>query len=235
MKITYFGHSAFNVQTSNLNLLVDPFLSGNPHSAGSPAALPADYILLTHGHGDHLGDAEEIARRTGAVILSNQEIAAWLARKGLKAQGQPPGGRFNYPFGTLLLTFALHSSTLPDGSYGGNPAGLRIDTRDGLRLYLAGDTGLFGDMRLIGEEGIDLALLPIGGHFTMDPEEALRAVKMIHPRHVIPIHYSTWEGINQDAPAWASRVQAETDTRAHVLNPGEEFELEAAPAGLSQP
>jgi L-ascorbate metabolism protein UlaG (beta-lactamase superfamily) len=161
------------------------------------------------------------------MILSNQEIAAWLKKKELKAQGQPLGGRFAYPFGDLQLTYALHSSTLPDGSFGGSPAGLRINTKDGRRLYLAGDTGLFGDMQLIGEEGIDLAVLPIGGHFTMDPDEALRAVRMIRPRHVIPIHFSTWENITQDASAWAQRVESQTDARVHVLKPGEVWILES--------
>jgi L-ascorbate metabolism protein UlaG (beta-lactamase superfamily) len=224
-KVTFYGHAALGIETSGNTLLVDPFFSGNPNAAVSPVEVPADFILLTHGHGDHVGDAEGIARRTGALIISNSEIAAWYKKKGLKTQGQPLGGHFSYPFGDLQLTFALHGSTLPDGTYGGSPTGLRIDTKAGSRIYLAGDTGLFGDMQLIGEDSIDLAVLPIGGHFTMDPNDALRAVKMIRPRHVIPIHYHTWESIEQDPQAWAQRVEADTDTKVHVLQPGESFIL----------
>ena len=120
---------------------------------------------------------------------------------------------------------ALHGSGLPDGSYGGNPAGFLLTTNDGEKIYLACDTGLFGDMRLIGEEGLDLAVLPIGDNYTMGPDDALRAVKLLQPEHVIPYHYNTWGLIAQDADAWKQRVEAETDTRVHVLTPGESLTL----------
>jgi L-ascorbate metabolism protein UlaG (beta-lactamase superfamily) len=142
-----------------------------------------------------------------------------------KLHPQHIGGGFNHPFGYLKLTHALHGSALPDGSYGGSPAGILITTQDGKKIYFACDTGLFSSMKLIGEEGIDLAVLPIGDNFTMGPDDALRAVKMIQPKHVIPAHYNTWPLIEQDPQAWKDRVEAKTDTQAHVLNPGESFRL----------
>ncbi len=225
-KLTWYGHAALGIETGGYHLLVDPYLSGNPAASISPDQVPADFILISHGHGDHVGDAVQIAKRTGAQAISNFEIAAWLGKKGIKTHAQHLGGGFHHPFGYLKLTLALHGSALPDGSYGGNPCGFLLTTREGRKLYLAQDTGLFGDMRLIGEEGIDLAVLPIGDNYTMGPEDALRAVKLIRPRHVIPIHYDTFDLIVQDEQAWAERVRAETGTQAHILRPGESFILE---------
>jgi L-ascorbate metabolism protein UlaG (beta-lactamase superfamily) len=139
--------------------------------------------------------------------------------------GTPWHGGVLHPFGYLKLTQALHGSMLPDGSYGGNPTGFLLTSSGDERLYLAGDTGLFGDMRLIGEEGIDLAALPIGDNFTMGPDDALRAVKLLEPKHVIPVHYNTWELIEQDPHAWAEQVKKETSAIPHVLKPGESFQL----------
>ncbi len=224
-KIYWYGHAALGLETGGYHLLVDPFLTGNPAASITPDKVEADYILVTHGHSDHLGDTEEIARRTGALVISNNEIAVWLGAKGLKTHGQHLGGGFKYPFGYLKLTLATHGSGLPDGSDGGNPAGFLLTTNDGKKIYLAGDTGLFGDMRLIGEEGLDLAVIPIGDNYTMGPDDALRAVRLLQPRHVIPIHFNTWDLIKQDARAWASRVESANGVKAHVLRPGESFEL----------
>jgi L-ascorbate metabolism protein UlaG (beta-lactamase superfamily) len=223
--ITWYGHAALDVETAGYHILVDPFLSHNPVASISADQVPADFILLSHGHGDHVGDTQEIAHRTGALVISNFEIASWLSAKGLKTHGQHLGGGFHHPFGYLKLTLALHGSAMPDGSYGGNPAGFLLTTLEGHKIYLAQDTGLFGDMRLIGEEGIDLAVLPIGDNYTMGPIDALRAVKLIQPKHVIPIHYDTFELIAQDEHAWAEKVRAETSTQPHVLKPGESFTL----------
>jgi L-ascorbate metabolism protein UlaG (beta-lactamase superfamily) len=225
-KLTWYGHAALGLENAGHHILVDPFLTGNPAAAARADQVPADFILISHGHGDHVGDTESIAKRTGAMVISNFEIAGWFEKKGLKTHPQHIGGGYNYPFGYLKLTQALHGSELPDGSNGGNPAGFLWTTKDGQKIYLAMDTGLFGDMRLIGEEGIDLAVLPIGDNFTMGPEDALRAVKLIQPKHVVPIHYNTFDMIAQDADTWAKRVMVETGAKVHVLKPGQSFTLE---------
>ncbi len=219
--LTWLGHAAFSLHVAGLHVLVDPFLAENPAAASNPDSIPADFILVSHGHGDHVGDALAIAKRTGATIVSNAEIAGWFSKKAVKTHAQHLGGGHQHPFGYLKLTSAMHGSGLPDGSYGGNPAGFLLTLPEGKRIYLACDTGLFGDMALIGEEGIEIAALPIGDNYTMGPDDALRAVKLIRPVHVIPIHYNTWGLIAQDPDAWAARVKAETKTIPHVLKPGE--------------
>jgi L-ascorbate metabolism protein UlaG (beta-lactamase superfamily) len=224
-KITWLGHATQSLETGGYKILVDPYLSENPSASTGPEQVQPDFILLSHGHFDHIGDTIEIARRTGAMVITNFELANYLGEHGLQTHAQHIGGGHQHPFGYLKLTLALHGSGLPDGHYGGNPAGFLLNTLDGEKVYLACDTGLFGDMRLIGEEGIDLATLPIGDNFTMGPDDALRAVKFIQPKHVIPVHYDTWGLIAQDAQAWAQRVQAETQTAVHVLKPGESFTL----------
>ncbi len=224
-KLTWYGHAALGLENGGTRILVDPFLTGTPVAAITPDKVPADYILISHGHGDHVGDTEAIAKRTGALIISNFEIAEWFEKKGFKTHGQHIGGGFKYPFGYVKLTQALHGSALPDGSYGGNPAGFLWTTNDGQKIYLAQDTGLFGDMRLIGEEGIDLAVLPIGDNYTMGPDDALRAVKFIRPKHVVPIHYDTFDLISQDEDTWAKVVMMETSATVHVLKPGQSFTL----------
>ena len=224
-KLTWYGHATLGLETSGFQILVDPFFTGNPAAPISSNQVKADYILVSHGHGDHVGDAEAIARRTGAMIISNAEIGGWFGKKGLKTHTQHLGGGYQHPFGYLKLTLAIHGSGLPDGAYGGNPAGFLLTTGDGQKIYMACDTGLFGDMRLLGEEGINLAVLPIGDNYTMGPDDALRAVKLLQPKHVIPIHYNTWELIAQDPNAWAKKVETETSARVHVLKVGESFTL----------
>jgi L-ascorbate metabolism protein UlaG (beta-lactamase superfamily) len=227
-KVTWLGHAAFLLEIDNYDVLIDPFLSDCPTSAVSAESVEADFIVVSHGHGDHIGDTVAIAKRTGATVISNFEIHNWLLGKGIpedKAHPQHIGGGFRYPFGYLKLTIAHHGSGLPDGSYGGSPAGLLITAPDAKEIYFACDTGLFYDMKLIGDEGIDLAVLPIGDNFTMGPDDALRAVKLINPSVVIPVHYDTWELISQDPEAWAERVEAETSTRCVVLSPGESYSL----------
>lgn len=226
-RFTWYGHATLGLETGGYHILVDPFFTGNPAAAVGAKDVAADFILVSHGHGDHVGDTLPIAKRTGAPVISNYEIAGWFEKKGLKTHGQHIGGGHQYPFGYLKLTLALHGSQLPDGTNGGNPAGFLLTTLEGHKIYLAQDTGLFGDMRLIGEEGIDLAVLPIGDNFTMGPDDALRAVKLIQPKHVVPIHYNTFDLIHQDVDAWAVRVKAETSAEVHVLKPGGQFVLES--------
>jgi L-ascorbate metabolism protein UlaG (beta-lactamase superfamily) len=210
------------IESDGRQVLIDPFLTGNPAAAAKADDVQADFILVSHGHGDHLGDTVAIAKRTGATVVVNYEMYEWLQKQGLtKVHGQQHGGSHAFPFGRVKLTPAFHGSMLPDGSYGGNPCGFLLYLNDGKKIYDAADTGLFGDMRLIGEEGIDLAILPIGDNYTMGPDDALRAVKLIQPRKVLPIHYNTWELIAQDAHAWAERVRHETKSEPEVLKPGE--------------
>jgi len=225
LKLTWYGHAALALEVNGSKLLVDPLLADNPMSPVKPDKVEADFILVSHGHGDHVGDAVAIARRTRALVISNAEMSGWFSKQGVQTHAQHLGGGHHHPFGYLKLTLALHGSGLPDGSYGGNPCGFLLTTPDGKKVYLAGDTGLFGDMRLIGDEGVDLAVIPIGDNFTMGPDDALRAVKLLQPHHVIPIHYNTWEVIQQDPEAWAERVRSDTDCIPHVLKPGESFEL----------
>ncbi len=225
-KLTWHGHATLGLETGGYQLVIDPFFSGNPAADIAADAVQADFLLVSHGHGDHVGDAVAIAKRTGATIISNFEIASWFEAQGVeKTHGQHQGGGHQHPFGYLKLTLALHGSMLPDGSNGGNPCGFLLTTNDGHKIYFAQDTGLFGDMKLIGEEGLDLAILPIGDNYTMGPDDALRAVKLLEPKFVIPIHYNTWDLLAQDANVWKERVERETQTKVIVLKPGESFSI----------
>lgn len=220
-QITWLGHSAWLLETADHKVLVDPFFSGNPAATMTADKAVADFILVSHGHGDHVGDTVAIAKRTGATVIANFEITEWLSGQGVK-QVHPmnTGGAHDFPFGNLKLTIAHHTSMLPDGANGGTPCGFLIRLLDGRRIYHAADTGLFYDMKLIGEEGIDLAILPIGDNYTMGPDDALRAVRLLGPKTVMPTHYNTWPVIAQDAAKWAAQVQHETTAKAVVLEPG---------------
>jgi L-ascorbate metabolism protein UlaG (beta-lactamase superfamily) len=226
-RLRWLGHSCLLFESAGKNVLVDPFLTGNPKATVKASEVSADFILVSHGHGDHIGDAVEISERTGATVICNYEIATWLQEKmGLRTvHGMQHGGGHTFPFGRVKMTIAFHGSALPDGSNGGNPAGFLITFNDGKRVYDAADTGLFGDMKLIGEEGIDLAILPIGDNFTMGPDDAVRAVKFLTPKRVMPIHFDTFPLIAQDASKWAERVRKETSAVPVVLKPGEAIDV----------
>jgi L-ascorbate metabolism protein UlaG (beta-lactamase superfamily) len=225
-RVCWLGHACVLVESDGKHLLMDPFLNENPAATMKAEEVKADFILVSHGHWDHMADAVPIAKRTGATVIANYEISEWFKAQGLtKVHGQQHGGGFQHPFGRLKLTLAFHGSQMPDGSYGGNPCGLHLFLNDGTKIYNAADTGLFGDMRLIGEEGVDLAILPIGDNYTMGPADAIRAVKFLQPKKVLPIHYNTWPPIAQDAEAWAKQVRKETQAEPIVLKPGEWVKL----------
>jgi len=225
MSITYtfLGHATHLLNVDGTKILIDPFLAGNPQATIGPDDLEVEVIVVSHGHADHIADAVSIAQRTGAKVISNFEIVGWLGKQGVpegQLHPQHLGGGFTHEFGYLKFTIAHHGSGLPDGSYGGNPAGLLFFLGD-KRLYFACDTALFAEMAYYGEEGLDLAVLPIGDNFTMGPADALKAVKMLTPKVAVPCHYNTWPPIEQDAQAWKTRVEAETSTKVNVLTAGE--------------
>jgi L-ascorbate metabolism protein UlaG (beta-lactamase superfamily) len=225
--ITWLGHNAWSIETAGKSILLDPFLNDSPTSPVKAENVKADIILLSHGHGDHLGDTVAIAKRTGATVITNFEVGEWLKRQGVagdKVIGMNPGGGCTQPFGHVKFTTAHHSSSMPDGSYGGVAGGFVLKLEEA-RLYFACDTALFLDMKLIGSGGLDLAVLPIGDLFTMGPDDSLDAINLLNPKRVAPCHYNTWPPIAQDAVEWASNVRSHTAADPVVLQPGEEIVL----------
>ena len=225
MKLRYFSHSSFQI-TSNAGqvIIIDPFLDDNPTSPVKSAEVSADFIVLTHAHGDHVGDAFKIAERTGATFICVNELANYCIEKGFKAHNMHIGGAFTFPFGKLKFTIAHHGSMTPDGTYGGEPAGV-ILTIDGKSVYHTGDTGVFYDMKLIGEmTPIDYMLLPIGDNFTMGITDAVKAVELANPTTAIPMHYNTFPVITADPQAFKSQVEA-VGKKAVVMEFGEEISL----------
>ncbi len=217
VKITWHSHSTYTLDVDGTILVIDPFLDDNPTAKVKAADLAADYVLLTHGHSDHVADALPLAKRTGAQIIANFEITNWVNAQGhANTHPQHIGGGWNHAFGRLKFTPALHGSGLPDGSYGGNPAGFLLSA-GGKTIYISGDTALFSDMSLIGEAGLDVAIVCIGDNFTMGPDDSIRAIQFLQPKVVIPCHYNTWPYIEVDVEAWARRVEAETDARPVVM------------------
>ncbi len=226
MRVTCYGHSCFLVETAKARLILDPFLTGNPNAPVKAADARCDYVLLSHGHEDHSGDALAVAKANGATLVANYEIAEYFGAQGAKVHAMNPGGGFNFPFGRVKLTLAHHTSSVEAGlnpKYMGVPCGLLV-TADGKTLYHAGDTALFLDMRLIGRAGLDLALLPIGDNYTMGPEDAVEALDYLKPKLAVPMHYDTWPVIAQDAAAFAREAGAKGHA-VRVLQPGEMIEV----------
>jgi L-ascorbate metabolism protein UlaG (beta-lactamase superfamily) len=224
-ELTWLGHATWKIVSGQHTILVDPFLDDSPTAVVKSKDVNPQFILVSHGHEDHVADAAKIAKRSGATVVANFEICNWLAGQGVKnTEPMNVGGGIDLPFGRVKMTIAHHSSLLPDGTGGGNPAGFLLTLADG-KIYIACDTGLFLDMRQIGAAGIDLAILPIGDRFTMGPDDALEAVKLVEPRRVVPSHYNTWPPIQQDAAAWAERVRRETKAEPVVIAPGGKIQL----------
>jgi len=226
--ITWYGHATWGIQTpGGTHVVVDPWIGGNPSSPPSAEGLAGDVVLVTHGHGDHIADAVAVAERGGATVVAQYEIGTWLGEQGAAdVIGMNTGGTVEVRGLKVTMTQAFHSSALPDGAYGGDPVGYVVELESGQRIYIAGDTGVFGDMALIRElyQPV-LAILPIGDLFTMGPEDSLEAIKLLRPRKVFPSHYDTWPPIAQDAHAWAANVRRETDAEPLTPKPGEAVPL----------
>ncbi|MGC9361334.1 MAG: metal-dependent hydrolase [Candidatus Syntrophosphaera sp.] len=221
MKLRFFGHSAFEIKTDDGHtILIDPYLDGNPVATVGSDKVEADFIVPTHAHGDHLGDTIKIAERCGSLVICVAELAGYLSGKGLKTHAMQVGGAHEFPFGKLKFTPAWHGSMTPDGHYAGPAAGVLLWIDD-VCVYHAGDTGLFYDMRLIGEmHDVDYMMVPIGDNYTMGIDDAVRAVEYVQPKNVIPMHYNTWPVIKADPQLFASKIEA-MGIKCLLLSPGD--------------
>jgi len=225
MKLMYVGHSAMYFE-GDVKILIDPFITGNPWVKGRQYDFSPDYIFLSHGHGDHLGDAIDFAKRSGATIIAPYELAAWCSWQDVLTHPMHIGGKFQFPFGWVKLVNAIHGSgliTKHEIHYMGHPCGFLWETQ-GKRFYYAGDTALTYDMKLLKDSSIDYAFLPIGGNFTMDVDDALKAAEMIRPKTVMPVHYNTFEVIEASPEEFVKKVK-DRGMDGLYLKPGEEKEL----------
>ena len=225
MKLKYFSHSSFQLTANNgIKILIDPFLDGNPTSPVKAEDVDAEYIILTHAHDDHIGDSFSIAKRCSPLFICVNELAEYCKAKGFEAHNMHIGGGYDFEFGRVKFTIAHHGSMTPDNSYAGEPAGVIVSI-DGKNIYHTGDTGLFYDMKLIGEmTSIDYMLLPIGDNFTMGITDAVKAVEFTAPKVAIPMHYNTFPVIKVDPNEF--KTKAETNgIKCIVMEYGEEIEL----------
>jgi L-ascorbate metabolism protein UlaG (beta-lactamase superfamily) len=227
LKVSYHGHSVVQIETNRKKIIFDPFITGNSLTDLKADEVKIDVIILTHGHGDHLGDTVELAKKNNALVIGSAEMAAYLGFQGIeKTHGMNIGGAYEFDFGTMKMTQAFHSNGFITGDnqiiYLGMPAGV-LFSAEGKTVYHAGDTALFSDMKLIGERhAIDLALLPIGDNFTMGPEDAALAAEFLRAKQVVPIHYNTFPAIKQDPQTFLDLLKA---GNGKVLKPGEFLEL----------
>jgi len=228
VKVTYYGHSAFGLEADGQTVLIDPFITGDPAAHVSADTVNADTILLTHAHNDHVGDTVAIAKRCNATVIATFELANWIGSQGVeKTIGGNFGGTIQFPGGSAKFVPAWHTSSYSTESgvvAPGVPAGYVVRF-GGLTTYFAGDTSLFLDMQLIGEEGLDIAVIPIGDHFTMGPKDAARAATLLKAGTVIPCHYNTFPPIQQDAGAFKQDVESRTDSTVAVMKPGDSREF----------
>jgi len=226
LKITFLGHACFLIDGNGVSVIIDPYLNDNPVAAVRPDDVAPGWILVTHGHSDHLGDTIEIARKNGSTVIAPTELARYCQRHGCKAHAMYIGGSHDFGGFRVKMTLAFHGSSQGSpAEYLGHPCGFLL-TMEGKTVYHTGDTGLFGDMELIGRRhAIDLALLPIGDNYTMGPDDAVEAARLLKPGRVVPMHYNTWDIINQDAQAFKKDLEARTGIPAATLNPGDTLEL----------
>lgn len=230
VKLTWYGHGTWGLEAEGKQVIIDPFFSGNPACKTDAGEVNPSTILITHAHNDHVGDVVSIAKRTGAKVITVNELANYLDSIGVEnVAGGNHGGTIQFDGGSAKFTQAWHSSSYNDENGNtvapGIPAGF-IVRFGGRTMYFAGDTGLFGDMALIGEEGLDLAVLPIGDNYTMGPDDAVRAAKLLKAKAVAPGHYNTFPLIEQDGAKFVADVEAATDSKGILLQPGESVELD---------
>ena len=221
MRLKFLGHAAFALEDRGTRFLFDPFISNNPTTPVKPDELQADYIFVSHAHGDHIGDAADIAKRTGATVISTFEIANHLAEKGCTTHAMHIGGTYRFPFGKVRCTIAFHGS----GIAGGFPCGWLINSGS-KTFYHSGDTALTAEFGLLARvETIDLACLPIGGNYTMDASDAVVAAEMLQAKTIVPMHYNTWPPIQADVNGFKREVESRTNSKVAILQPGEELEF----------
>lgn len=226
LKLTFLGHSCVFATDGKYKIIIDPFLDNNPQATVTAKDIDVDYILVTHGHADHVGDAVEISKRTGATIIAPNELAVWVSNKGADAHNMHIGGAYDFEFGRVKLTIAHHGSAAGESGleYTGNPCGF-VFTMGGKTVYHTGDTGLFLDMKLIGEmNNIDIMFLPIGDNFTMGIDDAVKAVEFVNPGVVIPMHYKTWEIIDVEPEEFRKKL-AGSGKEVVILKPNEAIEV----------